>query len=283
MTLYDIFYQHRWHEHPKDTYHEVMTEMEACAFDYAKDIKDVGDKWKWVIENETRELCRPNHYSFFLSGEKKKWHDTVVSDFLAYIRKALEHYAMDIKELPRNIQALYGTYFGKLKAPKPQQKPSESTGGQMAGNGNETRPEPTAKPVIKESLPTIYADEDTKNLEQRVYYNAILNNWIKVSDDNKAYIWERKNPVKLLAYMCGRLYCGDIVKDDKTAKPDDFGDYPKKLYKGARMEHTKEIKILFSGIDVANNRYQLKDTPPDNYWKIDKLFEVDETSGEKAG
>ena len=89
ITLFDIFYQHKeWWNDPSlghDTqgkYGKVLAEMECCALEYAKDIKDIGDNWKRVIEKETRELCRPNHYSFFLTGEKKEWHDSVVEDFL---------------------------------------------------------------------------------------------------------------------------------------------------------------------------------------------------------
>ena len=83
MTLFDIFYQHtEWWCNPDlghDTqgkYGDVLKEMEDCALDYARSIKDTGDRWKRVIENETRELCRPNHYSWNLRGDKKEWHDT---------------------------------------------------------------------------------------------------------------------------------------------------------------------------------------------------------------
>ena len=54
----------------------------------------------------------------------------------------MQHYGFDFTELPRNIQALYGTeYFGKPKASKPQQQPSNGVGGQLIGNSKETQPQ----------------------------------------------------------------------------------------------------------------------------------------------
>ena len=127
ITLYDIFYQHtEWWNDPSlghDTqgkYGKVLAEMEYCALEYAKDIKDIGDKWKRVIENETRELCRQNHYSFFLTGEKRESHDIAVKDFLIKIRKAMEHYGFNFKELSEIIQKQYGIEYFHLSAHKPQ-------------------------------------------------------------------------------------------------------------------------------------------------------------------
>lgn len=287
MTLYDIFYQHtKWWNNPslgEDTqgkYGEVIKEMELCASDYAKDIKDVGDKWKWVIENETRELCRPNHFSFFLTGQKKEWHDTVVDDFLLKVRKAMQHYGFDFKELPRNIQALYGIeYYVKPKALKPQQKPSESAGGQLTGNGNETRPEPTAKPVVKEQLPTIYDDKVGKAKEQHVFYNAIQKGWMEIK--GSTYKWKRNKGY--LALLCGLLYWGDKVTTNYGANTDCLGEYPKKLSKtkhhfiyesGEVTKTSKDIKELFGGVDVSNLRSQLNELP-DEYDSIVNLFPTD--------
>lgn len=287
MTLYDIFYQHtEWWDNPSlgdDTqgkYGEIIREMEMYAADYAKDIKDVGDKWKWVIENETRELCRPNHFSIFLTGQKKEWHDMVVDDFLLKVRKAMQHYGFDFKELPRNIQALYGIeYYVKPKALKPQQQPSESAGGHLAGNGNETRPEPTAKPVVKEQLPTIYDDDVSKAKEQHVFYNAIQKGWMELK--GSTYKWKRNKGY--LALLCGLLYWGDKVTTNYGANTDCLGEYPKKLskakhrfiYKSGEVTKTsKDIKDLFGGVDVSNLRSQLNELP-DEYDSIVNLFPTD--------
>lgn len=161
MTLFDIFYQHtEWWCNPElghDTqgkYGEVLKEMEDCALDYARSIKDTGDRWKRVIENETRELCRPNHYSWNLRGDKKKWHDTVVSDFLIRIRKAIEHcYGYNFTELPKSILPSYGIYCYEWSTNrKPQQKhieapqqPIGGSGGELAGNDKKTHKEHTKK------------------------------------------------------------------------------------------------------------------------------------------
>lgn len=157
MTLFDIFYQHtEWWCNPDlghDTqgkYGEVLKEMEDCALDYARSIKDTGDRWKRVIENETRELCLPNHYSWNLRGDMKKWHDTVVSDFLIRIRKAIEHcYGYNFTELPKSILPSYGIYCYNRK---PQQKnieapqqPIGGSGGELAGNDKKTHKEHTKK------------------------------------------------------------------------------------------------------------------------------------------
>ena len=161
MTLFDIFYQHtEWWCNPDlghDTqgkYGEVLKEMEDCALDYARSIKDTGDRWKRVIENETRKLCLPNHYSWNLRGDKKKWHDTVVSDFLIRIRKAIEHcYGYNFTELPKSILPSYGIYCYEWSTNrKPQQKhieapqqPIGGSGGELAGNDKRTHKERTKK------------------------------------------------------------------------------------------------------------------------------------------
>ena len=157
MTLFDIFYQHtEWWCNPDlghDTqgkYGDVLKEMEDCALDYARSIKDTGDRWKRVIENETRELCLPNHYSWNLRGDKKEWHDRVVRDFLVRIRKAIEHcYGYNFTELPKSILPSYGIYCDEWPTKrKPQQKhieapqqPIGGNSGELAGNDNENAPE----------------------------------------------------------------------------------------------------------------------------------------------
>ena len=290
MTLFDIFYQHtEWWCNPDlghDTqgkYGDVLKEMEDCALDYARSIKDTGDRWKRVIENETRELCRANHYSWNLRGDKKEWHDIVVSDFLLYIRKAIEHcYGYNFKELPDSIRRQYGIEVFKPQ-PKHREAPQQPIGGnsgELAGNGNENAPEVSKQPDIKkEDLPTIYDDAINKVKEQQVFYNAIQRGWMQLN--GTTYKWLKNKGH--LALMCGLLYWGDEVKDDHGAKTDEWGEYPKTLskskhrfnYKSGECKKTsKDIKDLFGGIDVSNLRSQLSELP-DEYGSITRLFPTD--------
>lgn len=295
MTLFDIFYQHKeWWCNPDlghDTqgkYGEVLKEMDICALEYARSIKDTGERWKRVIERETRELCRPNHYSWNLRGDKKKWHDTVVSDFLIRIRKAIEHcYGYNFTELPKSILPSYGIYCDEWPTNrKPQQKHIEApqqliggNSGELAGNGNETRPEPKAKPIAKEQLPTIYDDKVNKAREQHVFYNAIKGGWMELK--GSTYKWKKNRGY--LALLCGLLYWGDKVKTNYGANTDSLGEYPKILSKakhrfkyesGEVTKTSKDIKDLFGGVDVSNLRSQLTELP-DEYGSITRLFPTD--------
>lgn len=245
MTLFDIFYQHtKWWCNPDlghDTqgkYGEVLKEMEDCALDYARSIKDTGDRWKRVIENETRELCRPNHYSWNLRGDKKEWHDTVVRDFLIRIRKAIEHcYGYNFTELPKSILPSYGIYCDEWPTNrKPQQKHTEAL----------------QQPI---RIITI----NNTDLEISVFSKAITKGYIILKPDG-TYEWNKTN--RLLAYMCGRLYCGDRVKEDKS-------DYTTEYKKGRGKLPAKELKNLF-GVDVGKTRDNID--VPEHYDIIDELF-----------
>lgn len=197
MTLFDIFYQHtEWWCNPDlghDTqgkYGDVLKEMEDCALDYARSIKDTGDRWKRVIENETRELCRPNHYSWNLRGDKKEWHDTVVSDFLIRIRKAIEHcYGYNFTELPKNILPSYGIYCYEWPTNrKPQQKHTEApqqpiggNSGELAGNGNESAPEDSDNGSKYIELPLSMQTDDKR--AEKVFTEAVNKGWLQVIDN----------------------------------------------------------------------------------------------------
>lgn len=94
--------------------------------------------------------------------------------------------------------------------------------------------------------------------ERLVFGNALKKQYMSLDKDK--YKWHK--PYNLLAYMCGRLYCGDRVIDI---------DGTEELKKGYRQMPRTAVKELFSGIDVANNRYSMKE-PPTDYWIIDDLF-----------
>lgn len=104
-------------------------------------------------------------------------------------------------------------------------------------------------------IPTIH---DTDK-EKFIFGNAIKKEYMSLS--GSCYKWKLSK--SLLAYMCGRLYCGDRIKEE---------DDDKWLVKGNTQMPKTEVEKLFGGIDVASNRYSLK-VPPRNYWKIDGLFE----------
>lgn len=164
------------------------------------------------------------------------------------------------------------------KAPEALQQLPEGAGGQLAGNGNETCPEPTAKPVVKEQLPTIY-DDVNKAKEQHVFYNAIQRGWMELK--GSTYKWKQNRGY--LALLCGLLYWGDKVKTNYGANTDSLGEYPKTLSKsnhrfkyesGEVTKTSKDIKDLFGGVDVSNLRSQLNELP-DEYDSILMLFPTD--------
>ena len=195
-----------------------------------------------------------------------------------------------IKEKSRTLRTIYElTELGaeyKAKG-KPQQKhieapqkPIGGNSGELAGNGKENAPEDSKQPDIKkEELPTIYDDAINKAKEQQVFYNAIQKGWMELN--GTTYKWMKNK--EYLALMCGLLYWGDEVKDDRGAKIDEWGEYPKTLSKskhrfnyesGECKKTSKDIKDLFGGVDVSNLRSQLSELP-DEYGSITRLFPTD--------
>ena len=163
------------------------------------------------------------------------------------------------------------------EAPEASQQASEGNDGELTGNGNETPPEGKKQPIInKEDLPTIYDDEVNKDREQQVLYNAIQRGWMELN--GTSYNWLKN--INHLAFMCGLLYWGDKVTDDKGANTDSLGEYPKILSKSSHRfkynqdgskKSSKDIMELFGGVDVSNYRSQLKELP-EEYGSIMRLF-----------
>lgn len=170
------------------------------------------------------------------------------------------------------------------KTPEPQQKHTEApqkpiggNSGELAGNGKENTTEGSTQPNIKkEELPTIYDDAINKAREQQVFYNAIKGGWMQLN--GTTYKWQKNK--EYLALMCGLLYWGDKVKDDRT---DPYGYRPKILSKSKHRfnyeseeckKTSKDIKDLFGGVDVSNLRSQLSELP-DEYGSITRLFPTD--------
>lgn len=77
---------------------------------------------------------------------------------------------------------------------------------------------------------------------------------------NGGYKWTKSK--RLLAYMCGRLYCGDRIREDDN---DDIH-----YKKGRQQLPAKELKALFNE-NVGANR-DVMTAPPRGHWIIDDLF-----------
>lgn len=185
------------------------------------------------------------------------------NEFIAYIDKALkecEETMMQMidgsSDVCNDMKALSFIYvihkerkedLLKLKDQFLQKQPK--------GNTPEPQQEQTEQEKITPTIPTIY-DADKEKL---VFGNALQKQYMSLN--NGCYNWILTK--SLLAYMCGRLYCGDRIKEDES-------DYSKKYIKGSTQMPAQEVKTLF-GVDVASNRYSLK-VPPRNSWKVDELF-----------
>lgn len=145
------------------------------------------------------------------------------------------------EELKKSREALYNEFKGFILSPKFQQEPETE----------EPQPEQTNL-----TIPTI----QNTDKERSVFYKALEKGYMVLID--KCYKWNLSK--SLLAYMCGKLYCGDRIKEDDT-------DYSREYIKGNIQLPAQEVKELFGGVDVASNRYVIKE-PPRNNWKIDELF-----------
>ncbi len=104
--------------------------------------------------------------------------------------------------------------------------------------------------------------------ERLVFGSAIEKGFMY--ENNGKYHWNMAK--NLLAYMCGKLYCGDRVMEDKNT-------YNLKLKKTGRRLQANALKELFEGFDVANNRNAMNE-PPTGYEQIDALFE-EQTGGKQ--
>ena len=148
-------------------------------------------------------------------------------------------------------------YLNKLE---PQQEQPD--------NEQEQQPEPqqgeqekTTMPEEEQEIPTI----QNTDKERLVFGNALQKQYMILKDG--CYKWNLSK--SLLAYMCGRLYCGDRIKEDSS-------DYSQEYIKGTTQMPAKELKALF-GVDVASNRYSIK-APPRNSYKVDELFKSNRAS-----
>lgn len=105
-------------------------------------------------------------------------------------------------------------------------------------------------------IPTIIGTEQEIN----VFTKAIEKRYMM--QNGSGYKWNLTK--SLCAYMCGRLYCGDRIKEDDV-------DYSRKLIKGNTQLPRNELKKMF-GFNVGENRGTMKE-PPRNVYMIEDLFD----------
>ena len=140
-------------------------------------------------------------------------------------------------------EALAEEYIRRLQQEQPEPQQGEQEQQPQQGEQEQQNEKGKEIPTLKNT-----------DKERLVFGNALMKQYMSLDKDK--YKWHK--PYNLLAYMCGRLYCGDRVIDID-------------LKKGYRQMPRTAVKELFSGIDVANNRYSMKE-PPTDYWIIDDLF-----------
>lgn len=78
----------------------------------------------------------------------------------------------------------------------------------------------------------------------------------------KGFKWKESNA--LLAYFCGKIYCGDILEIDEVTKEE-------KVKRGSSFFPDKPLQELFNVKNLGQSRLQL-DNPPRKKEKIDILF-----------
>lgn len=170
--------------------------------------------------------------------------------------KEYERHELWVQDFKPDVAHLYGEISGDEASTltTPQQCPEdEAEGQQPAANEDEA------------SIPTIHPiNNDLGAFEKLIYKRAFKKGYIRL--DGQDHYTKGSETWALIAYMCGRIYCKDRVKDDGT------------LFKGRNFP-AQQVKELFNGVDIANHRDQLdKDKPPRNYSKIDNLFKNPEAS-----
>lgn len=118
------------------------------------------------------------------------------------------------------------------------------------------------------SIPTIHPiDTDIGAREELTYRRALKLGYIQLDAQNRHYT-KGSASWAAIAYMCGRIYCGDNVRENV------YGD--NKLHKADTLP-AQQVQELFNGVDIGNHRDQLKN-PPRKHNKIDELFKNPEAS-----
>lgn len=150
------------------------------------------------------------------------------------------------------------------KAPETLQQPPESAGGQLAGNGNETRPD--EKPDNDEpkyiTLPELL---DTTPKARQAFTEAIARGWMHPNESG-GYEWNgitERGKYRQLAYMCGKIYgyippseYGNNYQGEQVPWSDleSFFGLDKMIWKDGKYKKKCSLSHEISGVYEANSR-----------------------------
>ena len=99
---------------------------------------------------------------------------------------------------------------------------------------------------------------------KRLFKKAVEAGFMQPLSNGKGYQWNRSNA--LLAYFCGKIYCGDKLKQDTTTK-----DWM--LKRGETfLPETDLMSFFVKKENLGQSRLQMQ-RPPKGYKDIDSLFD----------
>ncbi len=276
---------------------QIKQEMAQASADFAIRLTQLGERWRNAVEKNIEKLHTTASVRAVSNKARCERYRDALKEFSICVRLALENiftkselndlhpltrYWLGTEELRTMVvhtelskEEAGDVYKNKLQSfpvrrmfleipflgrytvfgykGKATDEASTPEGQQPAGNEDEA------------SIPTIHPiNNDLGALENLIYRRALKKGYIRL--DGQDHYTKGSATWALIAYMCGRIYCKDRVKEDYT------------LFKGRNFP-AQQVKELFNGVDIANHRDQLdKDKPPRNYSKIDELFKNPEAS-----
>jgi len=244
----------------------TLKEIDIISFcsNYNKDIVELLAFDMWAYSVSLQEPKTSNKRKDEAVQQQKDKDDKL--DYSALLRepstpnntRAIERIDEALQLMEKHFGfTLFSNPQSEQAPPEPQQQ--QTTDAQSLNTEpKQAPPEPQqeSKGPTASTIPTI---NDTDK-EKLVFGNALQKQYMTLN--NGCYKWTLTK--SLLAYMCGRLFCGDKIKEDDS-------DYSKEYKKGNTQMPAQEVKALFGGVDVASNRYSIK-APPRNFWKVDALF-----------
>ena len=292
-SLNDIFAQHRnWYNYTEEptleTWMQNQQEMKQTSADFAIRLTQLGERWRNAVEKNIENLHTKVCIRRFSSEAERKQYRNALREFSICVRLALEdiftkaelnelhpltRYWLEMEEMPTMVfhtklsreeaEDVYNKLQGFpvrrmfLEIPFIERytvfgyKGKDAEGQQSAGN------------EVEASIPTIHPiNNDLGTLENLIYRRALKKGYIRL--DGQGHYTKGSETWALIAYMCGRIYCKDRVREDYT------------IFKGRNFP-AAEVKVLFGNTDIANHRDQLE-RPPKNYSKIEELFNNPEAS-----
>ena len=139
----------------------------------------------------------------------------------------------------------------------------EKNKGKTNQNGNIIETPVSEEQVAGIDAAIVLSGTLNTELAEKVFAKAIEADYIK--EEGSHYKWNESKV--LLAYMCGRIYCGDY--------PERLKMETKTYWKfGMELFPDTELCALFATSDIGQSRQNRKDlTVPKNFQKIDIFFE----------